>query len=108
MSDVASPPIAAAPSPAVLNNLALYQLQRPFIEPMLRACRFTNTALGALFYDVGVLTVTLLAKSVLINTGAAGNALRSGHPQHKHQQLHSTEHAGRILHCAALNGARHG
>ena len=43
-------------------NLALYELQKPFIQPLLRLCRFSNTALDTLFYDVGALTTALLCQ----------------------------------------------
>ena len=55
MSDPASP-TSTAPSSAAFSNLELYNLQKPFVEPMLRLCRLSNTALDALFYDVGALT----------------------------------------------------
>ena len=34
MSDTASPPNAAATLPAVFDNLALFDLQKPFVEPL--------------------------------------------------------------------------
>jgi hypothetical protein len=52
------------------GSLALYDLQRPFVEPMLRWCRLANTAIDFLFYDVGVLTSALLARGTTINAGA--------------------------------------
>ena len=42
------------------DHLALYELQKPFVEPLLRLCRLTNTALDTLFYDVRALTAALL------------------------------------------------
>src|SRR5258708_19214416 len=80
MSDLATPRTAAASSPAASGNLDLYELQKPFVEPMLRLCRLTNTALDALFYDVGALTTALLAQNTVINTGASRDAMSSGHP----------------------------
>ena len=61
-------------------NLALYELQKPFIEPLLRLCRFSNTALDTLFYDVGALTTALLAKGTAIDTGSPSNSPRARHP----------------------------
>ena len=55
----ASQEISSAVSP---ENLALYEVQKPFIEPVLRWGRLWNTTLDILFYDVGVLTSALLAK----------------------------------------------
>jgi hypothetical protein len=80
MSHVAPPRIVAASSGVASGYLALYELQKPFVEPMLRLCRFANTALDALFYDVGALTATLLAQHTIINTGASLDAPSSGHP----------------------------
>ncbi|SHJ30291.1 hypothetical protein SAMN05444159_0247 [Bradyrhizobium lablabi] len=71
MSDAAPPQSAAASSLAAYGNLKLYDLQKPFVEPMLQLCRLTNTALDALFYDVGALATTLLAQGIDINTGAS-------------------------------------
>lgn len=70
MSDATSPEIAAAPSPEAAGNLKLYELQKPFVEPMLRLCRIGNTALDAMFYDVGALSTTLWAQHTVINTEA--------------------------------------
>jgi hypothetical protein len=44
------------------ENLALYEVQKPLVEPILRACRLWNIALDALFYDVGLFSASLLAK----------------------------------------------
>lgn len=74
MSDATSSPFAATLSPAAAGNLDLYELQKPFVEPTLRLFRFGNTALDALFYDVGALTTTLLAQHTVVNT----EAVRSG------------------------------
>jgi hypothetical protein len=59
-------PTYAAGSPA---DLALSELQRPFVEPLLRCFRFANTLLDTLFYDVGALTSALMARGMKINTG---------------------------------------
>jgi hypothetical protein len=63
----------ATPSLSI-GDLAMYELQKPFVEPMLRLCRLTNTALDVLFYDVGVLTVALLARGKMVDTGLAAVA----------------------------------
>jgi hypothetical protein len=78
MSDPA-PPTSAAPSETAFGNLELYNLQKPFVEPMLRLCRLGNTALDALFYDVGALTTKLLAQDTVIDTGASRNSVSSPH-----------------------------
>ena len=77
----ASRAISTAVSP---ENLALYEVQKPFIEPALRWGRLWNTTLDILFYDVGVLTSALLAKGMVINTGAPAN---SGSPTHPLENL---------------------
>src|ERR1700694_5935958 len=79
------------------GNLALYELQKPFVEPMLRLCRLTNTALDALFYDVGALTATLLAQHTIINTGASLGAVSSGHPLQVLDLSAATNPSGSIL-----------
>jgi hypothetical protein len=38
---------------------ALYELRKPFVEPMPRMFRLINTVLDIIFYDVGVLTHAL-------------------------------------------------
>jgi hypothetical protein len=70
MSDATSPSIAAAASPEAAGNLELYELQKPFVEPMLRLCRLGNTALDAMFYDVGALSTKLWAQHTVIHTEA--------------------------------------
>jgi hypothetical protein len=65
------------------ENLKLYELQKPFIEPMLQLCRLTNTALDILFYDVGVLTTGLLAKGRTIATRESSNRASAKHPLEK-------------------------
>jgi hypothetical protein len=97
MSDAASPQIATALSPAAAGNLKLYELQKPFVEPMLRLCRLGNTALDALFYDVGALTTTLLAQHTLINTGAFRDALPAGHPLRTLDLSAATNPSGSII-----------
>jgi hypothetical protein len=61
-------------------NLALYELQRPFVEPVLRCFRFANTLLDTLFYDVGVLATALMARGIKINADEPSNLSSSRHP----------------------------
>jgi hypothetical protein len=61
------------------ENLALYEVQKPFVEPLLRWCRLWNTALDGLFYDVGLLSVALLARGAVVDTEAAANSNWSQH-----------------------------
>ncbi len=75
-----SSPAKSGASPAPLDNLALYELQKPLIEPMLRLCRLGNTALDILFYDVNVLTKALFEKGTGIDTGMPGHAPNGPHP----------------------------
>src|ERR1700730_17307199 len=79
MSNPAPSRVVAASSPAASDNLALYELQKPFVEPLLRLFRLTNTALDALCYDVGVLTRAGLAHDTVVNTGTARNVVSSRH-----------------------------
>jgi hypothetical protein len=62
------------------ENLVLYEVQKPFVEPALRWGRLWNTALDILFYDVGVLTSALFAKRIVVDTGALSNLDSSTHP----------------------------
>ena len=78
-------------------NLALYELQKPFIEPLLRLCRFSNTALDTLFYDVGALTTALLAKGTAIDTGVASNSHRVRHPLQTLDLTAATNPSGSII-----------
>ena len=59
------------------ENLALYEVQKPFVEPLLRWCRLWNTAFDGLFYDVGVLGAALLAKGAVVDTEVPANSNRS-------------------------------
>ena len=56
------------------ENLTLYEVQRPYIEPILRWGRLWNTALDVTFYDVGVLTASLLTKGTVVDTLATVKA----------------------------------
>jgi hypothetical protein len=61
------------------ENLALYEVQKPFVEPLLRWCRLWNTALDGLFYDVGLLSVALLARGAVVDTEVPANSNWSQH-----------------------------
>jgi hypothetical protein len=61
------------------ENLALYELQKPFVEPLLRWCRICNTAFDGLFYDVGLLSAALFAKGDLVDTEAPARSNSSRH-----------------------------
>ena len=72
MADTSRSP---AGGPAVSPALStLYELQRPFVEPLLQCCRLTNMAFDILFYDVGVLASALLAKGLIVDTTVPANA----------------------------------
>jgi hypothetical protein len=97
MSHATSSPTAAALSPAAADNLRLYELQKPFVEPMLRLFRLGNTALDAMFYDVGALTTTLLAQHTVINTEALRKARPSHHPLQTLDLSAATNPSGSII-----------
>jgi hypothetical protein len=72
----------AAPGPVSdvnAGDLALYELQRPVVEPILRLLRLSNTALDVLFYDVGAFVAAMFAHGVEVEAGGprgtAGNPL---------------------------------
>jgi hypothetical protein len=62
------------------ESLTLYEMQRPFIEPILRTCRLWNTSFDTLFYDVGLLTAALFMKDTIVVTEARAN---SNSPRHR-------------------------
>jgi len=70
------PAVAAGDRLATMpsGDLALYELQKPLIEPLLRLFRFTNTALDMLFYDVGAFTTAMLARGAAVETSARSNS----------------------------------
>jgi hypothetical protein len=57
--------------PAFGSDLALYELQKPLVEPLLRAFRLSNTALDFLFYDVAAFSATMFALGVSVDTRPA-------------------------------------
>jgi len=73
----ASQPRHFAVSP---ENLALYEVQKPFIEPILRSWRLWNTTFDTLFYDVGLLTTALLTKGTIVVTEATANSNSPRYP----------------------------
>ena len=62
--------LASMPTP----DLVLYELQKPFVEPLLRLFRLTNTTLDVLFYDVGAFTAAMFAQGATIDTRTRRNA----------------------------------
>jgi hypothetical protein len=61
--------------------LALFELQKTFVEPLLRTGRYTNTLLDLIFYDVWALTAQLLARGeVVITEKSRSNAPSASHP----------------------------
>lgn len=56
--------------------LDLFEIPRPLIEPALHACRFFNTSLDALFYDVPTLIRELKSRGLTVGTieGGTGRA----------------------------------
>jgi hypothetical protein len=100
MPDPSLPEVAAQPTaPATMSpqNLAMYELQKPFVEPMLRMFRLTNTALDVIFYDVGALTAALWEKGTAIDTGAAGGKSSSAHPLQTLDLTAATNPSGSII-----------
>src|SRR5471032_55342 len=85
------------PSTAPTQYLAIYDLQKPFVEPLLRLCRLTNTALDTLFYDVGALTAALLAKGTAIDTGGPSNSGAAARPLRTLDLTAATNPSGSII-----------
>jgi len=59
---------AAAAAVGGDGDLALYELQKPLVEPLLRMFRMTNTALDVLFYDVGAFTAAMFKHGAVVDT----------------------------------------
>jgi hypothetical protein len=55
------------------GDLALYELQKPLVEPLLRMFRMTNTALDMLFYDVGAFTAAMFRQGAVVDTRIQAN-----------------------------------
>jgi hypothetical protein len=61
---------STADDPAAMSgDLALFELQKPMVEPFLRMFRLTNTALDVLFYDVGAFAAAMFKHGAQIDTG---------------------------------------
>ena len=98
MSDTSIRDTAAGGMPKVpADTLAIYDLQKPFVEPLLRLCRLTNTALDTLFYDVGALTAALSAKGTAIDTGGPGNSGATPRPLQTLDLTAATNPSGSII-----------
>lgn len=98
MSDASGGHTPAGAMPAApAGIMAFYELQKPLVDPLLRLCRFSNTALDTLFYDVGALTAALLAKGTAINTGGLSNSGSMRHPLHTLDLTAATNPSGSII-----------
>src|SRR6266513_6442388 len=62
------------PQDPARGDLALYELQRPLVEPLLRMFRFCNTGLDFLFYDVGAFTAAMSVRGSVVETGEGSNS----------------------------------
>src|SRR3954452_12272079 len=102
MSDTSIRDTAAGGMPQVMpqvppDTLAIYDLQKPFVEPLLRLCRLTNTALDTLFYDVGALTAALSGKGTAIDTGGPSNSGTTPRPLQTLDLTAATNPSGSII-----------
>ena len=84
------------------GGLALYELQRPLVEPFLRMFRMANTALDVLFYDVGAFAAAMFARGSIVDTGSdtgmGGNSSADRNPLLTHLDLGAlTNPEGSIL-----------
>jgi hypothetical protein len=52
--------------------LDLFEIPRPLVDPALKACRFFNTSLDSLFYDVPTLVRELKLRGLIIGTPQDG------------------------------------
>jgi len=57
------------------DGLALFEVPRAAIEPLLRSLRSVNTAVDMVFYDVGVLWLRLLMRGISISVSADSRAI---------------------------------
>jgi len=60
------------------DGLGAFEASRPDVALALRALRWCNTTLDALFYDVGVLSIDLQQRHEVVTTQAAPHARRAG------------------------------
>jgi hypothetical protein len=80
MPETSPAPVRETVASASITDPAIYELQRPFADWMLRLFRFGNTAVDILFYDVGVLTRDLFAKGETVVTDTSANTASAPHP----------------------------
>jgi hypothetical protein len=81
------------------NDLALYEIQKPMVEPILRMFRLTNTALDFLFYDVGAFAAAMSNRGAVVDSGGmGGNSGSARNPLLDHLDLSAqTNPEGSIL-----------
>src|SRR5271168_4667398 len=96
-ADQAAGGATATPTPLSDETRALYELQKPFVEPMLRMLRLSNTALDVMFYDVGVLSAALWARGTAIKTAAALSDRADPHPLTTLDLTAATNPSGSII-----------
>jgi hypothetical protein len=75
------------PQAFMIGDLALYELQKPVVEPLLRVFRLTNTALDVLFYDVGAFAAAMFAHGARVDTGIGSNSDADRNPLLNHLDL---------------------
>jgi hypothetical protein len=97
-SNIHSPTAEGPPEATGSGDLALYELQKPLVEPLLRMFRATNTALDFLFYDVGAFAAAMFKLGAVIDTGIGGNSGADRNPLPNHLDLGAlTNPEGSIL-----------
>jgi hypothetical protein len=55
------------------DGLALFEVPKAVVEPLLRSLRMANTAADAVYYDVGVLWLRLFTRGVTISTSVGAS-----------------------------------
>jgi hypothetical protein len=86
-SDVDSAAADVRSNPVAGGDLALYELQKPMVEPLLRMFRLANTALDVLFYDVGAFTSAMSTRGMAVDTGMGSNSGAGRNPLLNHFDL---------------------
>lgn len=79
------------------EGLAIYDVPRAVVDPLLRSLRTVNTAVDALFYDVGALWRQLFARGVVVSTEIA-----AAHPPRRAHMAAFQAMAEHVVNLSAL------
>src|SRR6202021_2272292 len=102
-SDVDSAAADVRSNPVAGGDLALYELQKPMVEPLLRMFRLANTALDVLFYDVGAFPSAMSTRGMAVDTRMGRNSGAGRNPLLNHFDLSALRNPeGSLFVCAGI------